>query len=50
MNQFKQYTKTRFERDNIKKHRIYFESWYSNLTESQLYYFKKDYERTVCIL
>ena len=48
MDKLKQYMKTRFERDNLNKYRIYFESWFSNLTNNQLYYFKKDYERTIC--
>lgn len=36
------YLRARFYRDNIPKYYKYFDSWFDNLTENQLYYFEKD--------
>lgn len=41
----KEYLKQRFYRDNIFKYHKYFEEWFSNLTDTQLFYFKIDQEK-----
>ena len=39
------YLHKRFHFDNHKKYHKYFNEWFINLTENQLYYFKKDFEK-----
>lgn len=39
MEDLKDWLQFRWSRDNHKKYQQYFESWFANLTDSQLYYF-----------
>lgn len=41
----KEYIRRDFYNSNIDKYRKYFDDWYNNLTDIQLYYWKKTYER-----
>lgn len=40
----KPYLQNRFNRDNHDKYLKYFEEWFLNLTDNQVYYFIKDFE------
>lgn len=42
----KTYLQIRFIRDNIPKYYHYFQQWFNNLTNDQLYYFNIDYEKS----
>ena len=36
-----QYLQTQWKRNNIPKYQKYFEEWVNNLTDTQIYYYKK---------
>ena len=38
---FKEWMRNMFSRNNIPKYRQYFEPWFNNLTEAQIMYFRQ---------
>ena len=44
----KEYIRRDFYNSNIDKYRKYFDDWYNNLTETQLYYWNKRMNGEIC--
>ena len=44
----KEYIRRDFYRSNIDKYRKYFDDWYNNLTDTQLYFWKKRMNGEIC--
>ena len=44
----KEYIRRDFYNSNIDKYRKYFDVWYNNLTETQLYYWNKRMNGEIC--
>ena len=44
----KEYIRRDFYRSNIEKYHKYFDEWYNNLTDTQLFYWKKRMNGQIC--